>query len=109
MFGRRTPLYQLEPGEFQPSTVSRWWYPPQFGSKQLTPPPAPDALFLPTVYGPNYEGQLDGALLTPAIVRGVVDDDGTVRDVPVASVSFTLTAGDILSNVKIGILPYKEA
>ena len=90
------------------ATVTRYNYPPQFGIKVLIPPPAPAALFLPTTAGPNYEGEIDGALLTPAVVLGVVDEDGTVRDVSVASVRFTLTASEIRSSVSVGILPYKE-
>jgi len=90
------------------ATVTRWNYPPQFGIKILIPPPAPAALFLPTTAGPNYEAEIDGALITPAVVLGVVDEDGTVRDVAVASVRFTLTASEMRTSASVGILPYKE-
>lgn len=90
------------------ATVIRYNYPPQFGTKILVPPLAPAALFIPTTAGPNYEGRLSGALLTPAIVQGVVDEDGSVRDIAVASVKFTLSASDISTQVSVGVLPYKE-
>lgn len=90
------------------ATVTRWSYPGQFGVKLLVPPPAPAALFLPTTAGPNAEGSIDGALLTPAVVPDAYDEAVGVRRLSVASVRFTLNASDISSSCAIGILPYRD-
>lgn len=84
------------PGE---ADVTLYAYPPEYGTKQLIPPPAPEQLYWPTTWGPNAEGEIDGALLPPAVVPGV----GTV-----AGSRFTLSPGDIKSSVAVGVLPFKE-
>jgi hypothetical protein len=89
------------------ATVTRWTYPSQFGVRVLIAPPAPAALFITTTAGPNFEGSIDGALLTPALVPDATDEDGTAATLAIASVTFNLTAGDISSAVKIGVLPYR--
>lgn len=87
-------------GTSKPGTadVTLYAYPPEYGTKQLIPPPAPEQLYWPTTWGPNAEGEISGALLPPALVDGV----------PVAGSRFTLSPGDLSSTVAVGILPFKE-
>lgn len=92
------------------ATVTRWTYPPLFGVKLLTPPPAPPQLFYPTTAGPNYTGSLGGMLLTPAMVYDIPDDaGGYVADMEAAGVRFKLSPDEISCEVSVGILPFKDA
>ncbi|WP_278912423.1 hypothetical protein [Deinococcus wulumuqiensis] len=94
-----------KPGE---ADVTLYAYPPEYGIKQLIPPPAPEQLFWPTAWGPNADGEVDGALLTPAMVPDVRAENGALHAVPVAASKFMLSPGDIKSSVAVGILPFKE-
>ncbi|WP_339096182.1 hypothetical protein WDJ50_02515 [Deinococcus sp. VB142] len=94
-----------KPGE---ADVTLYAYPPEYGIKQLVPPPAPEQLYWPTTWGPNAEGEIDGALLTPAVVPDVRAEDGSLHAVSVAASRFTLSPGDLKSSVAVGILPFKE-
>lgn len=85
------------------ATVDLWAYPPEFGQKILIPPPPPEQLNWPTTYGPNYEGRIDGALLTPA---QVMTNAGLK---PVAGVRIRITPTEIESQVRVGIIPFKES
>ncbi|GAA5513657.1 hypothetical protein Dcar01_02401 [Deinococcus carri] len=101
--------YVLNSGLGVWARVTRWSYPPSFGVKELVPPPAPAALYYPTVAGPNYEGRVSGLLLTPAVVTGVQHEDGRVEDLEGAGVRFTLGTGDISTSAAIGIHPFKDS
>lgn len=83
--------------------VELWAYPHQYGVKRLRPPPPPPELSYPTTAGPNYEAQIDGALLTPAIVV-----DTPRGPVAVGNVRITVRPGSISSAPVIGIMPFQN-
>lgn len=84
-------------------TVTLWAYPAQYTVKRIIPPQRPPELDYPTTAGPNYEGNLGGALLPPAIVRG------TPRgDVAVGNVRLQVGPDEIASSAVVGVMPFKE-